>query len=396
LKLLDRLFGRKRRKRSYEASGVGRLLQNWTTAIKTPDEELRTSLRNLRARSRELAINNDYARKFFEMLKTNVIGANGIVLQSKAKRLDGTFDRQDNERIEKAFKRWGRKELASVTGKLSWIDIQRVVIETLARDGEILVRKLNHKDNPYQFTLQLIECDHLDEELNRDLRNGNTLRMGVELNEWGRPVNYWLTEKHPGDSSAGVQLAGRNYNVVPASELLHLMMTNRPNQSRGVPWMSTAMTRLHNLGQYEEAEVVASRVSACKMGFFKPDGGEGYVGDDIDDVGNTISEASPASFELLPAGMDFQSFDPSHPAGNFAPFIKATLRGIASGLGVSYNSLASDLEGVYFSSIRTGVLEERQHWKVIQSWMIEHFCQPIYVEWLRMALITKQLAPILT
>ena len=92
MKILDRLFGRKRRKkRSYEASGVGRLLQNWATAIKTPDEELRTSLRNLRARSRELSINNDYARKFFEMLKTNVIGANGIVLQSKAKRLDGTF-----------------------------------------------------------------------------------------------------------------------------------------------------------------------------------------------------------------------------------------------------------------------------------------------------------------
>ena len=137
MKLLDRLFGRKRRKRSYEASGVGRLLQNWTTAIKTPDEELRTSLRNLRARSRELAINNDYARKFFEMLKTNVIGANGIVLQSKAKRLDGTFDRQDNERIEKAFKRWGRKEFASVTGKLSWIDIQRVGLSCeLLVDGE--------------------------------------------------------------------------------------------------------------------------------------------------------------------------------------------------------------------------------------------------------------------
>jgi len=68
--------------------------------------------------------------------------------------------------------------------------------------------------------------------------------------------------------------------------------------------MSTAMTRLHNLGQYEEAEVVASRVSACKMGFFKPDVTvEGYTGDDIDDVGNTISEASPASFELLSAGM---------------------------------------------------------------------------------------------
>ena len=38
------------------------------------------------------------------MLKTNVIGANGIVMQSKAKRLDGTFDKQDNERLGKKWK----------------------------------------------------------------------------------------------------------------------------------------------------------------------------------------------------------------------------------------------------------------------------------------------------
>ncbi len=394
MKILDRLFGRKRKKRSYEGAGIGRLLNSWTTTNKTPDELLRTDLKNLRVRSRDLAINNDYARKFFEMLKTNVIGANGIRLQSKAKRSDGTFDKQDNDRIEKAWKRWGRKEFASVTGKLSWIDIQNVVVESLARDGEILVRKVIDQDNPYKFTLQLIECDHLDEDLNRDLQNGNTLRMGVELNEWGRPVNYWLSEKHSGDTSSAVQIGGKSYNIVPSNELLHLMMTNRPNQSRGVPWMSTAMTRLYQLSQYEEAEVVAARVAACKSGFFKPNGSDGYVGDGVDDLGNTISEASPGSFELLPVGMDFQAFDPTHPAGNFAPFIKATLRGIASGLGVSYNSLASDLEGVNFSSIRAGVLEERQHWKSIQAWMIEHFMVPVYTEWLRMALISNQLAPI--
>jgi lambda family phage portal protein len=56
--------------------------------------------------------------------------------------------------------------------------------------------------------------------------------------------------------------------------------------------------------------------------------------------------------------------------------------------------LASDLEGVNFSSIRAGVLEERQHWKSIQAWMIEHFMVPVYTEWLRMALISNQLAPI--
>jgi len=154
------------------------------------------------------------------------------------------------------------------------------------------------------------------------------------------------------------------------------------------------MTRLHQIGEYEEAEVVAARVAACKMGFFKPDSGEGYVGDDVDSLGNTVSEAAPGTMELLPPGMDFESFDPTHPSGNYGSFVKSTLRGIASGLNVSYNSLASDLEGVNFSSIRSGVLEERQNWRVLQSWLIEHLHQEIYLEWLRLAFLNNQLGSI--
>ena len=130
------------------------------------------------------------------------------------------------------------------------------------------------------------------------------------------------------------------------------------------------------------------------MGVFRPDGGQEYIGDNVDSLGNTVSEAAPGTMELLPPGMEFDSFDPTHPSGNFAPFVKTTLRGIASGLNVSYNSLASDLEGVNFSSIRSGVLEERQNWRVLQSWLIEHFHQEVYLEWLRLAFVNGQLASI--
>mgnify|MGYP005667418269 CR=1 FL=1 len=60
MKILDRLFGRKRKKRSYEGAGIGRLLNSWTTTNKTPDELLRTDLKNLRVRSRDLAIEEQY------------------------------------------------------------------------------------------------------------------------------------------------------------------------------------------------------------------------------------------------------------------------------------------------------------------------------------------------
>ncbi len=89
---------------------------------------------------------------------------------------------------------------------------------------------------------------------------------------------------------------------------------------------------------------------------------------------------------LLPAGVEFKPFDPQHPSTAFRDFEKAMLRGIASGLGVSYTSLANDLEAVSYSSIRQGLLEERDFWRTVQFWMIEHFCQPVYERWLRQAL----------
>jgi capsid protein len=51
-------------------------------------------------------------------------------------------------------------------------------------------------------------------------------------------------------------------------------------------------------------------------------------------------------------------------------------------LNVSYVSLANDLEGVSYSSIRQGELADRDHWKRLQGWLIEHFCTDVFENWL--------------
>ena len=104
-----------------------------------------------------------------------------------------------------------------------------------------------------------------------------------------------------------------------------------------------------------------------------------------------ISQAEAGIFEQLPAGTSFTAFDPTHPTSAFKDFNKAILRGISSGLGVAYNSLSSDLEGVSYSSIRSGTIEERDQWRVKQSWMINHFMMPIYERWLSMQLLTNSI-----
>jgi len=393
MSLFRRIIGRRsRRTRAPRANYVGatkdRLTADWLTSNKTADEILRMQLRTLRERSRDLARNNDYVRKFMRLLKANVVGPRGIRVQNRARQEDGSFDVAANETIEKAFRAWKKRGSASVCGRKSWLDIQNLVIESVARDGEALVYEARgNRHNRFSYALQVLEPDLLNEDYNRELPSGNRIRMGIEFDSYDRAVAFHLLTKHPGEYS--YTWSGQRYRTIPASDIIHVYIEERATQSRGVPWTHTAIIRLRMLGGYEEAELVASRIAASKMGFYQQrEGAAEYTGDGKDADGNVITEISPGAWEKLPPGYEVATFDPSHPSGTFEHFVKAVLRGASAGMGPGYNTLASDLEGVNYSSLRHGALEERDFYRTIQAWFIEAFCERVYESWLSMALLT--------
>jgi len=149
LKLWD-FFRRKPapKRRQFEAASTGRLFSDWLTTSKSADHELRYTLKTLRARSRELAINNDYARRFLDMTTTNVVGAKGIQLQVRARDLGGPLDQTANSILEDSFKAWGELGVCTVDGQMTWLDAQRMFIESVARDGECFVLKVTDAANP--------------------------------------------------------------------------------------------------------------------------------------------------------------------------------------------------------------------------------------------------------
>jgi lambda family phage portal protein len=375
-------------RRAFDAAAGSRLFADWNTSSYSSTEELKFTLGKMRARSRDLWNNNDYARRFIELCKTNIAGPNGVKLQARATEDNGQSDTLANQIIEREFSRWG--ESCTVDGRMTWTDAQKLFVETCARDGECLVRLVRGYNNPFGFALQFIEADHLDETYNRELEADGRIEMSVEMNRFRKPTAYHLLVKPP---NGGFLQPGNERIRVPAAEIIHGYVINRPAQVRGVPWAVSAMSRLHMLGAYEESELVAARVASAKMGFFTSPDGEGYIGEDLEDNYTPIMEAEPGTFEQLPAGMSFQEFNPSHPTTAFKDFEKAMLRGIASGLNVSYASLSNDLESVNYSSIRQGSLDERDHWRSSQRWLIDHFCRPIYLAWLEEAL-ARQAVPL--
>jgi len=382
-------FG-KSQARSYNAAKVGRLTADWTTTQTSANKEIRDDIKILRARSRQLERDNDYVRRFFSLLTNNVLGATGIGFQSKARDLNGQMDEVANRKIEQAWKDWSRPENCTVAGTQSLLDVQRLVLRSVCRDGACLVRKVRNWDNPYRFAIQVLEIDHLDVEYNHKMPNGNIVRMGVERDKWEKPVAYWILNGHEGDEF-GMNRPTRRERI-PADELMLIQQVDRPHQALGVPWLASSMMRLSMLHGYMEAEVTAARLASCTMGFItRSDDGDGYQGEEDPASNAVMFDAAPGLIEELPPNSDIKQWSPNSPNSEYGAFIKSCLRSVASGLGVSYNSLSNDLEGVNYSSIRAGLLEEREAWKGTQTWFIDHFLEPLFREWLAYALLSDAL-----
>lgn len=368
-------------KRSYHAANTGRLFADFMSSSRSSDAELRSSLVLMRNRSRELGRDDVYVRRFFNLLKTNVVGDKGVTLQVKARNNDGSLDVVGNTIIENEFIKFGLKGNCTPDGRMSWVDLQKYVIQAVARDGEAFIQVVRNRAFLHGVAFHPLEADLVDEQKNERLKNGNEIRMGVEVDQYKRPVAYWVKQKHPGDYDFATISVNENKRV-PADEIIHVFEPARAGQTRGEPWLAPAISQLKMLNAHREAELVASRMAASKMGFFTSDSGEDAPADDYDNS-VPIIDAEPGTFHQLPNGVDFKPFDPSHPATAFSDFQKGILRGIASGLGVSYASLSNDLEGTSYSSIRQGALEERDAYRMMQQFMLDHFVIPAYAAWLR-------------
>jgi lambda family phage portal protein len=375
-------------RRRFDAAQYNRLTHSWIASERSINTELRADLDALRRRSRDLAKNSPLAKKFLQMVASNVVGPRGFALQARVVNPDGSPDKLANDAIEAGYADWSKARNCDIGKRLSFRAQCRAIALALARDGEALVRERQGAANPYGYALQVLDVERLDTTLNREPADGkNQIIMGVEQDADGVPVAYWLASNPLGRDPTGKKL-----QRIPAGEILHLFMTDDPEQVRGVPWMHAVMLTVNDLKGYNHAAIVAARIGASKMGFFtSPDGDPTPVKDGEDSAGMPFTEADPGQFGMLPPGYDFKSFDPDYPHANYAAFVKEHKRDVASGFGVAYNTLANDLEGVNFSSIRSGTLEERDNWMAVQQWFIDAFLDVIYERWLDNALLAGAL-----
>ncbi len=367
--------------RHFEAASVGRRTDGWhrrgTDANTAASGQ---TLALLRAQARDLVRNNPWARRGLRRICTNTVGW-GIRPKATGRGAD---------RMMELFKLWGETTQCDAGGRLTFYGIQRQVMRTLAESGEVLIRRrmrLPVDGLAIPMQLQVLEPDFLDTTMD-SMRGvaGGEIVQGIEHDQLGRRVAYWLFDQHPG----GRSIFGPTSKRVPADSIIHVFDQERPGQVRGPSWFASVDVRLHDFAEFEDATLMKQKIAAFMAAFVTDlDGSAAALGQPGTDSASAqpIDTFEPGAIISLPVGKSVQFSNPPQ-ATDHTSFSASALRGVAAGIPcVTYEDLTGDYSQTTYSSGRMGRLAckadvEDVRWNLL----IPQFCDPVW-NWMLSALI---------
>lgn len=372
---------------AYEGSSYATRLSSWMATNSSVNSIIAGSINTLRSRTRQLRRNNPLVSGGIDNFVSDLIGT-GISPSWQLK------DRDKKKELQELWTDW--IDEADWDGNNNFYGLQSLISSALIESGEaIILFHTNYRNRSLAvpFQLQVLEGDHLPENKNESLSNGNTIRMGIEFNKQGKRVAYHLYKEHPGETFGFNQSIGTVR--VLAKNICHIFRQTRPGQIRGASWLAPVLVKLHDYDQYDDAELVRKKGAAMFGGYItEPAGGidptlafGGSV--DTDSQNREIVPMEPGTFPVLPPGMDIRFSEPADVGGNYENWVKQQLRSIAKGIGTTYEKLTGDLTEVNYSSIRAGLLSFQRFCKQIQLQTIAfQLCKPTARKFLEIAVLS--------
>lgn len=373
----------------YPGSGLTNTTSDFLGDYRSVNSFHQLDMWRVRNRSRQIERGNPACIAFKRNMLNNVLGYKGFhyspsVVTSKlfGDTTDGEPDAPANKALIDFYAGFGKQENFSTRKVYSRRDFDRLLLARLIFDGEVILRKVRgFPANDYKFAWQMIDPDYLDQNLSRQLENGNVIKMGVELEQtWKYPVAYWFFTRRPNDWFFDyTQISQETYYRVDASEIIHIkLVTEDSEQTRGWPWVFAAAVVLFRMGRYEEAALVNAAIGASRGIYFKKQYPEGFVGDpkELEDDGQIVVDIPEGGALELPYGVEPVEVDMKYPDSEFESFRNAMLLSTAMVFGTSYATTTGDLSNANFVSSRLGQFEERENYKAVQEFLIEKWKEP--------------------
>ncbi len=383
------------------ASLTSRELGSWQPAQGSADADLLPDLPVLMARSRDLFRNHGIAAGANQTLVDNVVGT-GPRLSSTPDYLalgkSKDWAEEWSNRVERlVWRPWANTTACDAAYSLTFGGMTQQVFRSALQNGEALALPLWIPDARSTFgtRIQVIESDRLGNPLGRvDTKH---LRSGIEIDDYGRPLAYWIRKGHPGDAYIGYIADAMQWEQISAEtswgrkRVIHVHEKERTGQSRGKPILAPVLQQFKMLDHYQRTELQAAIVNALvAMTIETPLDSQTVAqmfGGDLEDPRFQAYLAAKNEYRValkggavLPLfpGDKAQPFTPARPASQYGAFVEVVLRHIGAALGLPYELLLKDFSKTNYSSARAALLEAWRFFNGRRHWLTTYWCTPVY------------------
>ncbi len=373
---------------AYEAGEKTRNTADWKTTAWSADAAILAEASATLPRARAAARNDWAAASILDGWVRNVVGT-GIRTRAAAFDWRTNAPLSDfNDEADWWFARWARnRRWCDIERRKTWRGIQALVQREKIAAGQALVL-LNYAPRPDMtgLVLQVIEREQLDTSRYKSEDGNREVRNGVEIDDYGAAVAYWIyTKGHPLDSFG---MSSTQSVRVPAERVCDLMRQDRPRQSQGITRLAPVLTELWHKKMHKTYTLLRARFEAITGGVIESDPDvppmtlkgltTSNATDAVDLNGNPQLTFQPNMLWQLPPGHKLNNVAPQVPGGQYEPFHKTQTREIAAGAGLDYPLMSRDFSGNTFAGQRQGMLESEKETDPEQQDLIDLLCLPVW------------------
>lgn len=390
--------------------------------------DIDANLRTLRNRAADESINTPIGAAAIGTNALHSVGTGLTVFPRIDYRMLGITAgeaREWSRKVKKEFNLWASSKECDIYRRNCFYDLQYIAYTAYLTDGDAFAlfrRKMPTPNMPYSLRLQLLESNRVSNPqepgvlmpmgpLSVEMRNvetGNRIVSGVEIDDDGAIVAYWVSDKVPGDpvDISGtthwqrVEAFGRKTGMPNALQICH---DTRADQYRGVPYLAPVLETLKQLSRYTTAELASAIVKTFFSIFFTQSQTNGDVADILGNAvgsyeGSSITPVvdvgeyalGPGTLNALPRGVDVKAMDASNAQSTFQPFLEELIKQVGAALNIPHEVLTKSFQSSYSAS-RAALLQAWDEFKARRIWFARDFCQPVYEIWLMEAVATGRI-----
>lgn len=334
--------------RRWESAETNRLNSaHWVKARGGPiNSDLALDWETLCDRSTHEAENNPVLATVISTWNNDWVGADGPTLEIQS---DST---EYNDWVEEVWNAWWNRP--DIEGRLTGPDLLRLFGRQEWTCGEYLYQFVNDSSAMgVQLRVKVIHPRYMQTPPGQT--SDDRIVMGVERDDNGRPVRYWIVRKL--DQGVFTSYYGTP-EPINADLIGHEPIIHEPDQTRGVPLAASVLPVLADIRDADQQVLDAYRMAA--------DFAIALFSRDVDAVainpGSSV-EWERRAFNTLPPGWEAMQIKPEHPSVNYIEWRDEKLREAGAPVNMPLMKVKHDAGDHNFSSAK---FDSGSYWRTVE------------------------------